>query len=67
MWYHVVSKFCQTTSKIFGASLLMLKFSEYWQDGEVVTWGSSVDGGDSSRVHELLKSRGIRHGSMKAI
>jgi len=67
MWCHVVSKVCQTTSKIFGASLHMLKFSEYWQDGEVVTWGSSVDGGDSSRVHELLKSRGIRHGSMKAI
>lgn len=30
------------------------------QDGELVTWGSSVDGGDSSRVQEPLRIHGIR-------
>ena len=32
------------------------------QDGAVVTWGSSVDGGDSCRVQEELKRRGVRQG-----
>ncbi|CAK9102023.1 Putative E3 ubiquitin-protein ligase HERC2, partial [Durusdinium trenchii] len=35
-------------------------FAAIQEDGAVVTWGSSVDGGDSCRVQEELKRRGVR-------
>ena len=40
--------------------LLWTKRLDDQQDGELVTWGSSVDGGDSSRVQEPLRIHGIR-------